>query len=156
MPSSRLKGLEFSLLTCTIIDLSKVLHIFFRPKTKVVDKYLKVKNSTSFSTAMMFSILAGWSSFFCKRLIYTLRYYLYNPMRRIARIKWFHKKTNYEVLRDCKIESMQCMVEGAILRWSGHVARMKSDRTPKLLLYGRLATGRTSRWATFAHLTWSY
>ena len=68
-------------------------------------------------------------------------------LRRIVRIKWFHKKTNYEVvtLADCKIETMQCMVEYAVLRWSGHVTRLNADRTPKLLLYGRLTTGRTSR-----------
>ena len=66
-------------------------------------------------------------------------------LRRIARIKWFHKQTNYEVLSLCKIGSMQSMVESAILRWTGHVTRMSNDRTPKKLLYGRLTTGRTGR-----------
>ena len=66
-------------------------------------------------------------------------------LRRIARIKWFHKVTNYEVLSRCGIESIQFMFEGAVLRWTGHVTRMRNDRIPKRLLYGRLVTGRSSR-----------
>ena len=36
------------------------------------------------------------------------------------------------------------MVEGAVLRWTGHVVRMSNDRIPKRVLYGRLAKGRSS------------
>ena len=68
-----------------------------------------------------------------------------NSLRRIARIKWFHKVTNYEVLSRCNINSIQYMVEGAVLRWTGHVTRMSNDRIPKKLLYGRLVNGSSSR-----------
>ena len=32
-------------------------------------------------------------------------------LRRIARIKWVHKVTNYEVLQRCNISSLQSMIE---------------------------------------------
>ena len=51
------------------------------------------------------------------------------------------KVTNYEVLSRCNISSLQSMIDSARLRWTGHVLRMKDDRIPKALLYGRLATG---------------
>jgi hypothetical protein len=66
-------------------------------------------------------------------------------LRKIARIRWFHKVTNYEVLERCKIGSIQSMVESAVLRWTGHVIRMENDRIPKKLLYGHLASGRGSK-----------
>ena len=66
-------------------------------------------------------------------------------LRKIARIKWFHKVTNYEVLSRCNICSLQSMIDIARLRWTGHVVRMENDRIPKALLYGRLATGIPKR-----------
>ena len=68
-----------------------------------------------------------------------------SSLRKIARIKWFHKVTNYNVLLKCDIHSIQYMVEGAVLRWTGHVTRMSNDRIPKRLLYGRLVDGSSSR-----------
>ena len=66
-------------------------------------------------------------------------------LRKIARIRWFHRVTNYEVIERCKIGSIQSMVESAILRWTGHVIRMDDKRIPKKLLYGHLASGRGSK-----------
>ena len=66
-------------------------------------------------------------------------------MRRIARIRWFHKLTNYEVLSRCNIPTLQSTIESAQLRWCGHVICMKDDRIPKALFYGRLTDGTSSR-----------
>ena len=63
-------------------------------------------------------------------------------LRKIARIKWFHKVTNYEVLHRCNISSLQSMIDSARLRWTGHVVRMSNDRIPKKLL---IATGISKR-----------
>ena len=105
-----------------------------------------------YKAAVVSTLLFGCEAWTLTRAnIKRLEMFHQTSLRRIARIQWFHKKTNYEVLRECKIDSMQCMIEGAILRWSGHVARMRPDRTPKLLLYGRLATGRTSRGNHLTH-----
>ena len=62
-------------------------------------------------------------------------------LRKISRIRWYHYKTNYEVLSHCKISTLESMLDKAKLRWTGHVIRMKNTRIPKALMYGRLATG---------------
>ena len=62
-----------------------------------------------------------------KAHIARLKRFHQNSLRRIARIKWFHKVTNYEVLSRCNINSIQYMVEGAVLRWTGHVTRMSIE-----------------------------
>ena len=66
-------------------------------------------------------------------------------LRKIAKIRWFHKVTNYEVLSKCNIPSLESMIDTARLRWTGHVVRMENDRIPKALLYGRLDTGAPKR-----------
>jgi exonuclease III len=76
-----------------------------------------------------------------KQQINRLEKFHQSSLRKIARIRWFHKVTNYEVLSRCKIHSLQSMLEKAKLRWTGHVIRMDNGRIPKALLYGRLATG---------------
>ena len=68
-----------------------------------------------------------------------------NYSAKIARIRWFHKVTNYEVLACCNLSSLQSMIDKANLRWTGHVVRMKDHSIPKALLYGRLATGAPKR-----------
>jgi exonuclease III len=99
-----------------------------------------------YRAAVVTSLLYGCETWTLKKgHIKSLEKFHQTSLRRIARIKWFHKRTNYEVLSHCKIGSIQSMVESAVLRWTGHVTRMSNDRIPKKLLYGRLSAGKTSR-----------
>ena len=92
--------------------------------------------------AVLTSLLYGCETWTLnKKQLKRLEKFHQDTLRKIARIKWFHKVTNYEVLRRCKIYSLQSMIDSARLRWTGHVVRMKNDRIPKALLYGRLGTG---------------
>ena len=111
------------------------------------NRNIKVHTKISvYQAAVVTSLLFGCEAWTLKRAhIARLEAFHQASLRRIARIRWFHKVTNYEVLGRCKIGSIQSMLESAILRWTGHVVRMPDDRIPKRLLYGRLASGRGSK-----------
>ena len=95
-----------------------------------------------YKAAVLTSLLYGCETWTLNRKqLRRLEKFHQNTLRKIARIKWFHKVTNYEVLKRCNIHSLQSMIDSARLRWTGHVVRMENDRIPKALLYGRLATG---------------
>ena len=107
-----------------------------------------VRFSTKISVyraAVITSLLYGCETWTLKRKhIICLEKFHQSCIRKIARIRWFHKVTNYEVLEHCNIPSALSMVESSCLRWTGHVVRMDNSRIPKALLYGRLSAG-TSR-----------
>ena len=99
-----------------------------------------------YKAAVTTSLLFGCETWTLKKAhIAQMEKFHQSSLRKIARIRWFHKVTNYEVLERCNIGSIQSMLESAILRWTGHVTRMSEDRIPKRLLYGRLASGIGSR-----------
>ena len=99
-----------------------------------------------YKAAVITSLLYGCETWTLnKKQIMRLEKFHQTTLRKIARIRWFHKVTNYEVLSRCNICSLQSMVDTARLRWTGHVVRMKDERIPKALLYGRLATGVSRR-----------
>ena len=99
-----------------------------------------------YKAAVTTSLLFGCETWTLKKAhIAQLEKFHQSSLRKIARIRWFHRVTNYEVLERCNIGSIRSMLESAILRWSGHVTRMSEDRIPKRLLYGRLASGRSTR-----------
>ena len=99
-----------------------------------------------YKAAVVTSLLFGCETWTLRKAhIAQLERFHQTSLRKIARIRWFHKVTNYEVLSRCKIGSIQSLIETAVLRWTGHVTRMSNDRIPKKLLYGRLASGRGSK-----------
>ena len=117
--------------------------------TKRLWKNRNIRLDTKISVyraAVVTSLLFGCEAWTLKKAhIARLERFHQSCLRRIAKIKWQYYVTNYEVLADCGITSIQCMVEGAVLRWTGLVVRMSNDRIPKRLLYSRLATGKGTK-----------
>ena len=106
-----------------------------------LDTKIAVYNATVL-TSLLYSC-ETWT--LTRKQIRRLEKFHLSTLRKIARIRWYHKVTNCEVLSRCKINSLEYMLDKAKLRWTGHVIRMGNERTPKSLLYGRLATGFTRR-----------
>ena len=99
-----------------------------------------------YKAAVLTSLLYGCETWTLnKKQTARLEKFHQTSLRKIAKIRWFHKVTNYEVLSKCNIPSLESMIDTARLRWTGHVVRMENDRIPKALLYGRLATGAPRR-----------
>ena len=95
-----------------------------------------------YKAVVITSLLYGCETWSLKRKhILRLEKFHQTCLRRIARIRWFHKVTNYMVLSRCNITSLQFMLDAARLRWTGHVVRMADSRIPKALLYGSLVVG---------------
>ena len=66
-------------------------------------------------------------------------------LRRILRIKWYHRTRNVDVLERARINPIETFVGVNRLRWFGHVSRMPDDRMPKYLLDWTPAHGKRSR-----------
>ena len=95
-----------------------------------------------YKVAVLTSLLYGCETWTLNvQQIKRLEKFHQSTLRKIARIRWHHKVTNYQVLSRCKIPSLQSLLDKAKLRWTGHVVRMDNSRIPKALFYGRLATG---------------
>ena len=66
-------------------------------------------------------------------------------LRKICRIRWYHKIPDYEILERCQVGSLQSFLDRNKLRWTGHVIRMENMRIPKIMLYGRVDNGAAKR-----------
>ena len=62
-------------------------------------------------------------------------------LRSIMRIRWQERVTNQEVLDKANLTSIEATILRSQLRWSGHVIRMNSQRIPRQVFYGELASG---------------
>ena len=99
-----------------------------------------------YKAAVVTSLLYGCETWTLRKAHITrLEKFHQSSLRKIARIKWFHKVPNYEVLSRCNICSLQSMIDSAHLRWTGHVTRMQNYRIPKALMYGHIQSGTSSR-----------
>ena len=68
-------------------------------------------------------------------------------LRKILRIKWFHRVKNVDVLTRAQTISVETHIAAMRLRWFGHVTRMPGDRLPRYLLgwvpeHGKRSRGR--------------
>ena len=66
-------------------------------------------------------------------------------MRKILKIRWFHKVKNIEVLRRANTWCLEDHIASMRLRWFGHVARMPEERLPHYLQSWTPEHGKRSR-----------
>ena len=66
-------------------------------------------------------------------------------LRRILRVRWFHRVTNEDVLKRAGISALIDIIATKRLRWFGHVSRMPDDRLPNYLLDWKPKHGKRSR-----------
>ena len=66
-------------------------------------------------------------------------------LRRILRVRWFHRVRNEDVLRRASITALADIIATKRLRWFGHVSRMPEDRLPNYLLEWKPKHGKRSR-----------
>ena len=66
-------------------------------------------------------------------------------LRRILRIKWYHKVKNEDVLSRASMHNIDVFISALRLRWYGHVVRMPEHRLPKYLLDWKPKHGKRSR-----------
>ena len=57
-------------------------------------------------------------------------------------ITWHNKVTNKVLLEKAEIPNLYPFLKQRLMRWVGHMTRMKDGRIPKDILYGELATGK--------------
>ena len=68
-------------------------------------------------------------------------------LRIIFNIHWSDYVSNFVVLEQAEITSIEAILLKSQLRWAGHVSRMHDHRLPKIALYGKLSIGHRNRWA---------
>ena len=66
-------------------------------------------------------------------------------LRRICRISLRQRRTNYDILESCTMESIRTLVAYRRLRWLGHLARMPNERLPKQLLFATLGQNENTQ-----------
>ena len=59
-------------------------------------------------------------------------------VRRICGLSLLQRKRNDDILKMCKMETVDTLVRFRRLRWLGHVARMDKSRLPKQLLFSQM------------------
>ena len=66
-------------------------------------------------------------------------------LRRILKVRWFHRVRNDDVLERASILSLEDIIGSKRLRWFGHVSRMPEERLPSYLLDWKPKHGKRSR-----------
>ena len=66
-------------------------------------------------------------------------------VRRILRVRWFHRVRNEDDLRRASITALTDIIATKRLRWFGHVSGMPEDRLPNYLFEWKPKHGKRSR-----------
>ena len=128
--------------------IAKATGVFGRLSKRLwTNRNIRLKTKVAvYKAAVVTSLLYGCETWTLKKPhISRLESFHQTSLRRIARIRWFHKVPNYEVLSRCNISSLHSMIQSAQLRWTGHVTRMNNSRIPKALMYGHITSGTSCR-----------
>ena len=99
-----------------------------------------------YSAIVLTTLLYGaeaWTVY--KRQVKQLHAFMMRHLRSILRITWQDKVSNKEILDRTGLPSMEDLLIRKNLRWTGHLARMSSDRLPKQILYSQLPSGHRKR-----------
>lgn len=65
-----------------------------------------------------------------KKLLHRFEVFHQRCLRRILRIRWFHRVRNAEVLERARVNPIDTYIGANRLRWFGHVSRMPDSRLP--------------------------
>lgn len=95
-----------------------------------------------YSAVVLTSLLYGcetWTLY--RKHMKQLEQFHQRSLRSIMRIRWQDRVSNQEVLDRANLTSIEATILKTQLRWTGHVIRMDSQRIPKQVFYGVLASG---------------
>ena len=111
------------------------------------NRNISIKNKVRIYIAAVITILTYGCEVWNTTQIQTRRLETFHQycLRRILRVRWFHRKRNEEVLERAAISTLADIVTTKRLRWFGHVSRMPEDRLPKYLLHWKPKHGKRSR-----------
>ena len=70
-----------------------------------------------------------WTTY--RRHIQQLERFHQRFLRKICNIKWQDRVSNLQVLENCGLPSIECLIIKCQLRLTGHIVRMEDDRIPK-------------------------
>ena len=99
---------------------------------------LSMKTKVTLYNACVISTLLYWSECWTTYAAqeYRLNVFHMRSLRKLLGISWMSRTPNTIVLSKCGLSTMFTMLRQRILRWLGHVWRMKDGRIPKDILYG--------------------
>ena len=67
-------------------------------------------------------------------------------LRRVLGVKWWHRKSDTEILAKSGFSSLTTLIMENQLRWAGHLVRLEDSRLPKQFLFSELAIGSRPQW----------
>ena len=118
------------------------------------NKNISIKNKVKIYIAAVLTILTYGCEVWSTTQIHMKRLETFHQycLRRILRVRWFHRVRNEEVLKRASVLPIKQIIGSKRLRWFGHVSRMPEDRLPYYLLDWKPKHGKRSRGRPRKHL----
>ena len=77
--------------------------------------------------------------------VHRLEVFQMSCLRRMLRLSLLDKRPNASIRKQCHVPAIAESLQQRRLVWLGHLGRMKDDRLPKQMLFGRVAEGGRQR-----------